>query len=145
MERKCGCWAVLKLSVKGPCKSSDPKKSANSIPRTNLVYDAGMDGTPTVILYEKDLDFRFTFREFIGLLTFLYPVSFFVSLLFFYILSFCNFFIVIKNVTFTHICSCYVSYFLPHFDISESHASIICKTYSLSCVCTRYPAFYLSI
>lgn len=46
MERKCGCWAVLRrsVSVKGTgCKpSSASKDSANSIPRTSLVYDAGI-------------------------------------------------------------------------------------------------------
>lgn len=41
MEMKCGCWAVLRRSVRGACNSSDPKNSANSIPRTSLVYDAG--------------------------------------------------------------------------------------------------------
>ncbi|PHT42550.1 hypothetical protein CQW23_16575 [Capsicum baccatum] len=38
-EKNCGCWAVLRLSnVIGG--SSDSKHSANSIPRTSLVYDA---------------------------------------------------------------------------------------------------------
>lgn len=45
MENKCGCWSVLRRSFGGSCKSSDPKISANSIPRTSLVYDAGMHST----------------------------------------------------------------------------------------------------
>ncbi|CAK9141275.1 unnamed protein product [Ilex paraguariensis] len=40
MEKKCGCWAVLKRSVKGACKSSDSKNSVTTIPRTSLVHDA---------------------------------------------------------------------------------------------------------
>ncbi|CDP10443.1 unnamed protein product [Coffea canephora] len=43
MEKKCGCWAALRLSLSGACKSSDPKNSANSIPRTSLVYDAATE------------------------------------------------------------------------------------------------------
>lgn len=42
MEKKCGCWAVLRRGVSGSCKSSASKDSANSIPRTSLVYDAGI-------------------------------------------------------------------------------------------------------
>ena len=42
MEKKCGCWAVLKRGVRGSCKSSASKDSANTIPRTSLVYDAGI-------------------------------------------------------------------------------------------------------
>ncbi|MCD9638258.1 putative serine/threonine-protein kinase pix7 [Datura stramonium] len=41
-EKNCGCWAVLRLStVIGG--SSDSKHSANSIPRTSLVYDAATE------------------------------------------------------------------------------------------------------
>ncbi|KAF7147259.1 hypothetical protein RHSIM_Rhsim03G0250900 [Rhododendron simsii] len=46
MERKCGCWAVLRRSVslKGAgCKPSTASNSANSIPRTSLVYDAAAE------------------------------------------------------------------------------------------------------
>ena len=43
MEKTCGCWAVLRLSVRGTCKSFDPKNSAIAIPRTSLIYDAGID------------------------------------------------------------------------------------------------------
>lgn len=40
-EKNCGCWAALRLSnVIGG--SSDSKHTANSIPRTSLVYDAGI-------------------------------------------------------------------------------------------------------
>lgn len=42
MDKKCGCWAVLRRGVSGACKSSASKDSANSIPRTSLVYDAGI-------------------------------------------------------------------------------------------------------
>lgn len=41
METKCGCWAFLKRGVRGSCKSSASNHSANTIPRTSLVYDAG--------------------------------------------------------------------------------------------------------
>jgi hypothetical protein len=41
MDKKCGCWSVLKRGVRGACKSSASKDSANTIPRTSLVYDAG--------------------------------------------------------------------------------------------------------
>ncbi|XP_077214782.1 serine/threonine-protein kinase PBL34-like [Tasmannia lanceolata] len=40
MENKCGCWAVLKRGVKGACKASSSRDSANTLPRTSLVYDA---------------------------------------------------------------------------------------------------------
>lgn len=40
MENKCGCWSVLRRSVKGACKSPDSKNSPNTIPRTSLVYDS---------------------------------------------------------------------------------------------------------
>ncbi|CAN4103526.1 unnamed protein product [Withania somnifera] len=41
-EKNCGCWAVLRLTnVMGG--SSDSKHSANSIPRTSLVYDAATE------------------------------------------------------------------------------------------------------
>ncbi|KAL2479616.1 putative receptor-like protein kinase [Abeliophyllum distichum] len=40
MEKKCGCWAILRRSVSGACKSSDSRNSANSIPKSSLVYDA---------------------------------------------------------------------------------------------------------
>ncbi|PSS36113.1 Receptor-like protein kinase [Actinidia chinensis var. chinensis] len=43
MEKKCGCWAVLRRSVKSSCKPSASKDSANSIPRTSLVYDAAAE------------------------------------------------------------------------------------------------------
>lgn len=42
MDNQCGCWAVLKRGVSGTCKSSASKDSANTIPRTSLVYDAGI-------------------------------------------------------------------------------------------------------
>lgn len=42
MENKCGCWAILKRGVRGACKSSASRDSANTIPRTSLVYDAGI-------------------------------------------------------------------------------------------------------
>ncbi|KAG2718813.1 hypothetical protein I3843_03G230400 [Carya illinoinensis] len=42
MEKKCGCWAVLRRGVRGACKPSASKDSANTIPRTSLVYDAGI-------------------------------------------------------------------------------------------------------
>lgn len=41
MEEKCGCWAILRRSVSGNCKPSDSRNSANSIPKSSLVYDAG--------------------------------------------------------------------------------------------------------
>ncbi|KAJ8753101.1 hypothetical protein K2173_017636 [Erythroxylum novogranatense] len=41
MENKIGCWAVLRRGARGGCKSSaSTRDSPNSIPRTNLVYDA---------------------------------------------------------------------------------------------------------
>lgn len=40
MEKKCGCWAILRRSVSGTRKSSDSRNSANSIPKSSLVYDA---------------------------------------------------------------------------------------------------------
>ncbi|KAK4257421.1 hypothetical protein QN277_007014 [Acacia crassicarpa] len=43
MEKKCGCWAVLKRGVRGACKPSAPRDSASSIPRTSLVYDAATE------------------------------------------------------------------------------------------------------
>ncbi|KAK4430844.1 Receptor-like serine/threonine-protein kinase [Sesamum alatum] len=43
MENKCGCWAVLRRGVRGACKSSDSRNSANSIPRSSLVYDAATE------------------------------------------------------------------------------------------------------
>lgn len=43
MEKKCGCWSVLKRGVRGACKSSASKDSANTIPRTSLVYDAATE------------------------------------------------------------------------------------------------------
>ncbi|GLT67801.1 hypothetical protein SLA2020_400850 [Shorea laevis] len=43
MEQKCGCWSVLKRGVRGACKSSASKDSANTIPRTSLVYDAATE------------------------------------------------------------------------------------------------------
>ncbi|OIW18590.1 hypothetical protein TanjilG_13342 [Lupinus angustifolius] len=42
MEKKCGCWSVLKRGVRGsPCKPSSA--SPNTIPRTSLVYDAATE------------------------------------------------------------------------------------------------------
>ncbi|CAN6681240.1 unnamed protein product [Malus baccata var. baccata] len=43
MDNQCGCWAVLKRGVSGTCKSSASKDSANTIPRTSLVYDAATE------------------------------------------------------------------------------------------------------
>lgn len=43
MEKKCGCWGVLKMGVRGACRPSDSKKSACTIPRTSLVYDAATE------------------------------------------------------------------------------------------------------
>ncbi|BAT76320.1 serine/threonine-protein kinase [Vigna angularis] len=42
-EKKCGCWAVLKRGVRGACKPSASRDSANTIPRTSLVYDAASE------------------------------------------------------------------------------------------------------
>ncbi|XAR66870.1 Non-specific serine/threonine protein kinase [Bertholletia excelsa] len=42
MEKKCGCWAVLRRGVRGTCKTAT-KDSANIIPRTSLVYDAAAE------------------------------------------------------------------------------------------------------
>ncbi|XP_016455553.2 serine/threonine-protein kinase PBL34 [Nicotiana tabacum] len=43
-NKNCGCWAVLRSSViGGACSSSVSKHSANSIPRTSLVYDAATE------------------------------------------------------------------------------------------------------
>ncbi|KAK8660904.1 hypothetical protein V6N13_051811 [Hibiscus sabdariffa] len=39
-DNKCGCWAVLK---RGVCKSSASRDSANTIPRTSLVYDTATE------------------------------------------------------------------------------------------------------
>ncbi|KAG5594131.1 hypothetical protein H5410_035363 [Solanum commersonii] len=47
-EKNCGCWAALRLTnVIGG--SSDSKHSANSIPRTSLVYDAEIYEVFTII------------------------------------------------------------------------------------------------
>ncbi|XP_054821480.1 serine/threonine-protein kinase PBL34-like isoform X1 [Prosopis cineraria] len=43
MEKKCGCWAVLKRGVRGACKPSAPRDSASTIPRASLVYDAATE------------------------------------------------------------------------------------------------------
>ncbi|XP_052199941.1 serine/threonine-protein kinase PBL35-like [Diospyros lotus] len=43
MEKKCGCWAALRRSVRGSCKATASKDSANTIPRTGLVYDAATE------------------------------------------------------------------------------------------------------
>ncbi|KAJ6731894.1 hypothetical protein OIU79_003092 [Salix purpurea] len=43
MGSKCGCWPVLKRGVRGSRKSSASRDSANSIPRTSLVYDAATE------------------------------------------------------------------------------------------------------
>ncbi|GLT26234.1 hypothetical protein SLA2020_013160 [Shorea laevis] len=40
---KCGCWAALKRGVAGAYKSSASRDSANTIPRTSLVYDAATE------------------------------------------------------------------------------------------------------
>ncbi|KAK2644922.1 hypothetical protein Ddye_020117 [Dipteronia dyeriana] len=43
-DNKCGCWAVLRRGVSGAnCKSSSSTDSANTIPRTSLVYDAATE------------------------------------------------------------------------------------------------------
>lgn len=42
-EKNCGCWAVLRLSNVVIGGSSDSKHTANSIPRTSLVYDAATE------------------------------------------------------------------------------------------------------
>lgn len=42
MDEKCGCWAILRCSVRGACKGSDSRNSATSMPRSSLVYDAGI-------------------------------------------------------------------------------------------------------
>ncbi|XP_029129219.1 probable serine/threonine-protein kinase PIX7 isoform X3 [Cajanus cajan] len=42
-DKKCGCWAVLKRGVRGACKPSASRDSANTIPRTSLVYDAATE------------------------------------------------------------------------------------------------------
>lgn len=36
-DSKCGCWAILR-----GCKTSDSRNSTTSIPRSSLVYDAGI-------------------------------------------------------------------------------------------------------
>ncbi|KAJ4831057.1 putative serine/threonine-protein kinase pix7 [Turnera subulata] len=43
MANKCGCWAALRRGVTGSCKSSASRDSANTIPRTSLVYDAATE------------------------------------------------------------------------------------------------------
>nr|DAD44966.1 TPA_asm: hypothetical protein HUJ06_003196 [Nelumbo nucifera] len=43
MEKNCGCWAAFKRGVKGVCKSSASRDSANALPRTSLVYDAATE------------------------------------------------------------------------------------------------------
>ncbi|KAJ8768095.1 hypothetical protein K2173_021035 [Erythroxylum novogranatense] len=43
MEKKCGCWALLRRGVRGACKSSASRDSPNTIPRTSLVYDAATE------------------------------------------------------------------------------------------------------
>lgn len=43
MEKKCGCWAVLRRGVRDSCKSSASKNTTNSIPRNSLVYDAAAE------------------------------------------------------------------------------------------------------
>uniref|UniRef100_A0A5B6ZWE8 non-specific serine/threonine protein kinase n=1 Tax=Davidia involucrata TaxID=16924 RepID=A0A5B6ZWE8_DAVIN len=43
MEKRCGCWTALRLSVTGACKPSAPRDSASAIPRTSLVYDAATE------------------------------------------------------------------------------------------------------
>ncbi|GKV17090.1 hypothetical protein SLEP1_g27634 [Rubroshorea leprosula] len=40
---KCGCWTALKRGVAGAYKSSASRDSANTIPRTSLVYDAAAE------------------------------------------------------------------------------------------------------
>ncbi|KAF8393163.1 hypothetical protein HHK36_021404 [Tetracentron sinense] len=51
MEKKCGCWAILKRSAKGTCKSSVSKDSVNALPRTSLVYDADSVNAATEVRY----------------------------------------------------------------------------------------------
>ena len=55
MEKQCGCWAVLKRGARGACKPSASRDSANSIPRTSLVYDAGI--TPVSMAEFSDIYF----------------------------------------------------------------------------------------
>ncbi|KAJ7978964.1 Protein kinase [Quillaja saponaria] len=44
MEKKCGCWALLKRGVGGSCKPAASRdSSANTIPRTSVVYDAATE------------------------------------------------------------------------------------------------------
>lgn len=43
MEKRCGCWGVLTRTVSGVCKSSVSRDSPNTIPRTSLVYDSGIN------------------------------------------------------------------------------------------------------
>ncbi|XP_047320077.1 serine/threonine-protein kinase PBL34-like [Impatiens glandulifera] len=43
MEKRCGCWSVFRCGFRRNCKSSPNKDSANPIPRTSLVYDAGIE------------------------------------------------------------------------------------------------------
>ncbi|KAJ4951607.1 hypothetical protein NE237_028439 [Protea cynaroides] len=43
MENKCGCWMAFKRGVKGSCKSSASRDTANTLPRTSLVYDAATE------------------------------------------------------------------------------------------------------
>lgn len=52
MDNKCGCWAVLKRGVSGTCKSSASKDSVNTIPRTSLVYDAGVYSLACVFILQ---------------------------------------------------------------------------------------------
>ncbi|KAF9615205.1 hypothetical protein IFM89_022467 [Coptis chinensis] len=42
-KNKCGCWAVLRRGIKGNCKSSGSRDTANALPRTSLVYDAATE------------------------------------------------------------------------------------------------------
>lgn len=73
METKCGCWAFLKRGVRGSCKSSASNHSANTIPRTSLVYDAGTSffffflfSIASLLLSCKSLMFMLVFKADIG-------------------------------------------------------------------------------
>lgn len=44
MEKKCGCWAVLRRNLSNTCRASPSKSSPSaSFPRTSLVYDAATE------------------------------------------------------------------------------------------------------
>lgn len=68
MENKCGCWAGLTRRVRGSFKSSASNHSANTIPRTSLVYDAGSPffSLSSLLLSCKSLMFMLVFKADIG-------------------------------------------------------------------------------